>query len=75
MSKLLEDFKTQLTRARNLAYYGKYSESIAGFNDIIDKTQAQIAAFTDKSVIEVWNKLLNDLKAQRDLASNLKQEL
>lgn len=75
MSELLENFKPQLTISRNLAYYGKYAESIAGFNDIIDKVSVQIAAFTDKSVIAEWNKFLNDLKMQRDLAVNMKQVL
>ena len=73
MSKLLETIKPELTRSRNLAYYGKYSEAIAGFNDLIEKVNAQIAAISDKTLITEWNRFRDDLKSQRDLASNLKQ--
>ena len=75
MSKLLETIKPELTRSRNLAYYGKYSEAIAGFNDLIEKVNAQIAAISDKTLITEWNRFRDDLKSQRDLASNLKQQL
>lgn len=52
-----------------------YNESIAGFNDIIDKVTTQISTLTDRTLMAEWNRFRDDLKRQRDIASNIKQLL
>jgi hypothetical protein len=52
-----------------------YNESVAGFNDIIDKVNAQISTLTDRTLVAEWNRFRDDLKRQRDMALSMKQLL
>ena len=58
MSKLLEDIKQDINKSRNLAYCGKYSESVSAFQNIIDSLTAHIPSITDRTLITEWNLLL-----------------
>jgi len=59
MSQALETLKDEIVRSRNLAYYGKYNESIAKFGNVIDKLNTQISNITDRTLLTEWNKLLD----------------
>jgi hypothetical protein len=58
MLKLLESIKAEVTRSRNLSYYGKYTEAVASFTDVIDKISSQISQVTDRTLLTEWNRLL-----------------
>lgn len=58
MSKLLEDLKQSINKSRNLAYCGKYKESVASFDQVIDTLSSYIPSLTDKLLILEWNNLL-----------------
>ena len=59
MSKLLEDIKQGINKSRNLAYCGKYSDSVSSFEHVIESISGYIPSITDKTLITEWNRLLD----------------
>ena len=51
MSKLLEDIKTNVTKARNLAYCGKYADSVSAFATVIDTITGHLPSISDRNLI------------------------
>jgi hypothetical protein len=62
-----------VTRARNYAILGKYSESIGFFSDIIAKVSSQIPALNDRNLIAEWNRLLEGLTREKEMASSMRE--
>ena len=75
MSKVLETLKVDIVRARNLSYFGKYQESVASFSKIITIIEAEIFRMNDKILLEEWNKLLEEIKYEKDLTSAMLETL
>jgi hypothetical protein len=75
MSKVLESVKTEVTRARNFALLGKYTEAITCFGDTIPKVTAQMGSLNDRNLITEWNRLLEVLNKEKDIASGMRDAL
>jgi len=61
-----------VTRARNYAILGKYTESIGFFSDIIAKISSQMPTLNDKNLINEWNRLLEGLTREKEMACNMR---
>ena len=51
MSKVLENIKPTLTKARNLTYFGRYAESVSEFDKIIACLEVEVGAIQDRLLI------------------------
>ena len=71
MSKTLEALKVEVNRARNLSYFGKYLQSSKEFDKVIEKVESEIFRINDKLLITEWNKLLNTMRMEKNLADNM----
>ena len=75
MSQQLESLKAEAVKSRNLALYGKYDEAIHNYNTIIDTVASAISTLHDKALINEWNRLLEMLVGEKDLAQEAKDTL
>lgn len=71
MSKVLEGLKPTVVKARNLTYFGRYSQSVFEFNKIITCLETEINKISDKLLIDEWNKLITEMKYEKSLAENM----
>lgn len=72
MSKLLEEIKTMMNKSRNLSYCGKYAESVASFTNVIETITGHIPTLSDRTLITEWNRLLEEVKSEREIASSMR---
>ncbi|CAM6001331.1 unnamed protein product [Sphagnum balticum] len=75
MSKLLESLKTDITKSRSLAYFGKYSEAVVEFSKVIDRLQAELSGIPDRTLLSEWNRLIDEIKSEREQAQLLRDAL
>jgi hypothetical protein len=62
-----------VTRARNYALLGKYTEAIGHFGEIIAKVNGQMGLLNDRNLIMEWNRLLDMMTREREMASNMRE--